>query len=114
MSTEENNTPLDLTDASASSKKSNSIRLFVVGLTILLLTMAFATFWEALGLGIEQTVWLGLSVVVAFVFNITGFIIGFVERKRNPRKALMGIIGNAVLLLFFGLIVVLAFFTDVR
>ena len=83
-----------------------TIRLLISGGILIGLTFLAATFWEAFGLTVNETIWLAISMMVSFGINLAGFIIGFVERKKNPKRALFGIIGNIILVLFFISIVV--------
>ncbi len=86
-----------------------AIRLLIIGGGIIAATFLVATFWETLGLNEDQTVWLALSQTIAFGINLAGLILGFVERKRNKKRSLVGIIGNLVFILLFVSIIVYSF-----
>ena len=82
-------------------KKLWTIRLLLIGGGLIALTFLIATFWETLGFSNNETVWLALSMMISFGINLAGFILGFVERKRNPKRALFGVFGNLIFILLF-------------
>ena len=87
-------------------KKFLTIRLLIIGGSIIALTFIASTFWVELGLGSGTTVLLPLFLMVAFGINIAGFIHGLSIRKKHKKQALIGIIGNLLCILFFIFIVV--------
>lgn len=98
--------PLDHPPVKAPVKKKLlTITFLVIGGLIIVFTHLFAAFWGAIGLSKNETIWLALSLIISFGINLSGFIVGFVERKKNPKRALFGIIGNGLLVLFFIFIV---------
>lgn len=105
MEEKQKNNILDTESESSLQKKLWTIRLLLVGGGMVLITFLIATLWEKLGLDSSQTIWLGLSMMVSFGVNLAGFIIGITERKKNRPRALVGIIGNLVFILFFVFIV---------
>ena len=97
---------LDNSSNHSISQKLWSIRLLIIGVVMIVSTFLIATFWEVIGLTRTETIWLAISLMVSFGINLAGFIIGFLERKKNPKKALIGIIGNGVfVLLLFSIVV---------
>jgi glucan phosphoethanolaminetransferase (alkaline phosphatase superfamily) len=82
-------------------KTSWSIRLFIIGLFLMVVTFTIAIIWERLGLTSDQTIWLALSLTLVFGFNFLGLILGFFEFRRSRQKAIFGIVGNLVLIGFF-------------
>ena len=91
-----------------------TIRLLITSVIITALTFLLATFWLELGFNRADTIWLALSLMISFGINIAGLIFGAIERKYNKKKALIGIIGNALLIVLFLLIVVYSIFAVVE
>lgn len=108
---QENTDILNNGNKKTSPKNLWTIKLLIVGGAMIAITFLLATFWEDLGLTSNETVWLALSMMVAFGINLAGFIIGFFERNKNAKRALYGIIGNIILVLVFVLIVAYSFST---
>lgn len=82
-----------------------TIWLLITSLGLIAVTFLIATFWEAFGLTEEETIWLAVSIMIGTAANIGGLVAGIVELKKNRLRAMVGIIGNAVMiLLVFGLI----------
>lgn len=78
-----------------------TFNLFVLSISIIILTMIVATFWEYLGLGENKTP-LALSTTVAFGISIAGLILGLSEKRKNrTTKTMVGLIGHIVVLMFF-------------
>lgn len=81
-----------------------TFNLFLISISVILLTIIVATFWEYLQLG-DNKIPLALGITIAFGISITGLIMGISEvRKNKTTKSVIGIIGHiAVLLFFFGI-----------
>ena len=78
-----------------------TFNLFLISISIILLTIIVATFWDYLQLGENKTP-LALSVTVAFGISIAGLILGVSEvRKNKTTKSVIGIVGHVIVLLFF-------------
>lgn len=78
-----------------------TFKLFLLSISIIILTLIVATFWDYLGLG-ENKIPLALTVTVAFGISIAGLILGISEiRKNKSTKTVIGIIGHVIVLLFF-------------
>ena len=92
---------LDNKDTKPLHKKLWTIRLLIIGGGLIALTFLIATFWETLGLDGRHSIWLPVSMMIAFGINVAGCIMGLTERKKNKRRALVGILGNLLLILFF-------------
>lgn len=92
---------LDFNNPKPFARKLWTIRLFIAGGILIVLTFLFASFWEALGLSSSSLILLALCQILSFGINIAGLIFGFVEKKKNPKWAVIGIIGNLILILFF-------------
>lgn len=80
-------------------------KLLVISGSSILFILLLATFWNALGLHQKSTIWLAVGLMVAFGMNIAGFVLGLLERKKNFKKAWVGMIGHLVLILLFVLMV---------
>lgn len=78
-----------------------TIRLLLIGLTLIVLSFAVATLWQTIGLSAHHTIWLALSLIGAFGVNVAGFVVGFSEQKKNQQRARIGIIANACCIIFF-------------
>lgn len=111
MDQEKTDDLLDVHNTTTRAKKLWTIRFLIIGTLIIVATFVAATFWEAMGLTTYETIWLALTMILAFLVNITGFIVGFLERKKNSKRAIFGIIGNGLLVLFFLMIVVYSLFS---
>lgn len=94
------------------SQKLWSIWLLVIGASLISVSFLIASFWESLGLNENGTIWLALAVMIGFGFNLSGLIIGFFEGKKNKIKAMVGIIGNTVLVLFVVFVVIYSLFME--
>ncbi|MCJ8288401.1 MAG: hypothetical protein HRT58_00100 [Crocinitomicaceae bacterium] len=82
-----------------------TIRLLIIGGGIIVTTFFIGTFWRTFGLSSDVNVLLALSMMIAFGINLAGLIVGFVEKHKNLRKAMLGIIGNLMfILLFFSMV----------
>lgn len=79
--------------------------MLLVGGGINALTFLIATFWESLGFTRKETIWLAISFMTAFGVNLTGLILGFIELKKNPVRAIVGLIGNLLFVAIFILLV---------
>jgi len=78
-----------------------TFNLFLISISIIVLTLIVATFWDFLGLGENKTP-LALTVTVAFGISIAGLILGISEiRKKKSTKTLIGLVGHVIVLLFF-------------
>ena len=78
-----------------------TFNLFLISISIILLTIVVATFWEYLQLG-ENTTPLALGVTIAFGISIAGLIMGVSEVRINKTtKSVIGIVGHIMILLFF-------------
>ena len=91
--------------------KLNSIKLSILGMAIIAPVFIIATFWQALGFGSEETIFLALALIAAFGFNITGLIFGIKERKKDHKKALIGILANSALVVLFFIVLISSFFS---
>jgi len=78
-----------------------TFNLFIISISIIILTLTIATFWDYLGLGENKTP-LALSVTVAFGISIAGLILGLSEiRKFKTNSTIIGLIGHIIVLIFF-------------
>lgn len=84
-------------------------KLLLISAIIILVTFIAAIFWQVLGLTGKHTPILAITIMVAFGFNIAGFILGVTERKANRKKALIGIIGHLLLMTGFVILVAYSF-----
>lgn len=100
-----NNDPLLDKDKVESSIIHWSIVLLIVGGGIDILTYIVASFWEVLGLSSNGTIWLALLMMIAFGLNLAGLIVGFFEIRKSRNKAIIGIVGNLLFILFFFFVV---------
>jgi hypothetical protein len=80
-------------------------KILLASILIIAITFIFATFWETLGLGPEETPLLAITLMIAFVFNIAGLIVAFSERKIDKRKSTIGILGHSFLIVGFLVVV---------
>ena len=78
-----------------------TIRFLIAGGSIIVVTFLISTFWTELGLDRDATIILPAPLMISFGLNISGFITGIQERKINKKRALIGIVGNLLCLLFF-------------
>jgi uncharacterized protein (DUF486 family) len=78
-----------------------TFNLFLVSISIIVLTLIVATFWDYLGFGENKTP-LALTVTVAFGISIAGLILGISEiRKNKSTRTVIGVIGHVIVLIFF-------------
>jgi len=76
-------------------------KLLLISVIIIGLTFFFATFWEALGLGKEQSPILAFSMMIAFVLNIAGLVFAFSDKKKDNKKYKIGLFGHLILIIGF-------------
>lgn len=85
--------------------KTKSFGLFTISLIIISLTILLATFWDSFGLGTNK-IPLAISVTVAFGISIAGLVLGLIEINYNKaKKTRIGLIGNVLIIIFFGLMI---------
>jgi len=78
-----------------------TFNLFLISISIIILTLVLATFWDMLNLGQNKHA-LVLSIMVSFGISISGLIIGIPEiKKQKKTKTIIGIIGHVIIILFF-------------
>ena len=78
-----------------------TFNLFLISISIILLTIIVATFWDYLRLG-DNKMPLAFSVTIAFGISIAGLILGIPEVRINKTtKSVVGIVGHILVLLFF-------------
>lgn len=78
-----------------------TIKLLAISLLIITIVFIAGIFWEILGLGPEQTPILAFILMIAFAINIAGLIFYFSDRKKDAKKALIGLIGHLLLIVIF-------------
>lgn len=76
-----------------------TIWLLLIALGLVIITFLIATFWQALGLTEKETIWLAVNIMFGTAANIGGLVMGIIERKKNNTRAIVGIIGNALMIL---------------
>ena len=76
-------------------------KLLVISLSIIGLTFLVATFWEAMGLSNEETIWLAFTLIIAFTVNIAGLYFSFREKGKDKQKSRIGLIGHLTLIIGF-------------
>jgi hypothetical protein len=76
-------------------------KLLLISIIIIGLTFLFATFWEALGFGKENTAVLAFSMMIAFGLNIAGLIFAFSDKKKDDKKYKIGLFGHLILIIGF-------------
>ena len=76
-------------------------KILLISLVIIGLTFLFASFWEALGLGEEETPILAFSLMIAFGLNIAGLIVAFSDKKKDNKKYKIGLFGHLILIIGF-------------
>lgn len=94
--------------------KLKTIKLLVISIVILGLTILVATFWEAFGFGTEESIFLTFPILIAFGISIAGIILGFIERKVDNSKALIGIFGNSLVILAFCAMLIYSLLTPIQ
>lgn len=78
-----------------------SIKYFFVSGALIILNLIIASLWESLNLG-ENKIPLAISIIIAFIISLIGFIIGIKEIKNNKSgKAWTGLVGNLIVIFFF-------------
>lgn len=78
-----------------------TFNLFLVSISIIVLTFVVGAFWDYLEFGENKTP-LALTVTVAFRISIAGIILGISDiRKKRSTKILIGLVGHLIVLLFF-------------
>lgn len=79
----------------------STIRLFYSSLLIIIIVVVISTFWQYLGFKKEFTIYLAISLTIAFVLNIIGLIYGIRIGLINKRKSRIGILGNGILIILY-------------
>lgn len=81
--------------------KLNTTKLLLISSIMIGVTILFATFWEALGFGVEETPILAFSMMISYGFNVAGLIFALTEIKTDMKKARFGLIGHLTLIIGF-------------
>ncbi|MDN5211911.1 hypothetical protein QQ020_07605 [Fulvivirgaceae bacterium BMA12] len=89
--------------------KLKTIKLLLISIVIIVPILLIATFWQSMGLSNENTIFLALALIVAFGFNTIGVILGIKEREKDHKKATIGILANATLIVLFLILVISSF-----
>ena len=89
--------------------KTNKLLVF----TLLAIAMIFvvATVPEFFGMDKEDSIYVALLWTLIFGLNVAGLVLGIGERKKDLKKARIGIIGHSLLILFFLIVIVSAVIT---
>jgi|GEM_PF-7041713 len=84
--------------------KQLSNKLLIGSASILAITLIFYNFWLDMGLNSKETPLLIYAALFSFLISIIGLIMGIKERKNGNSKAMIGVIGNGLLVFFFSTI----------
>ncbi len=77
-----------------------TIRLLILSLITLFLLFCFAEFTTELGITHRRLmIILQFLIVITIGLNVSGFVMGFIERKHSRKKSLVGTICNGILLI---------------
>jgi hypothetical protein len=78
-----------------------SFTLFIVSITIILVSMLTAMFWDFFELGANK-VPLAIALTIAFGMSIAGLILGFNEIKNDKTgKIIVALSGHILIILLF-------------
>jgi len=80
---------------------SNSNKILILNILLLLLTFLAANFWIQLGLTDNENIYLGFAGVIIFGMSVGGFFVGLIEKTSKGKKTLIGIFGNLILIILF-------------
>jgi hypothetical protein len=81
--------------------KSNSNKMLVLNLILILFTYLAGYFWIQLGLTDNENIYLGFIGVIIFGLSVSGFFVGMTERTQKGKITLIGIFGNLILTILF-------------
>ena len=84
--------------------KQFSNKLLLGSVSIFAITLTFYNFWLDMGLTSKEIPILIYAALFSFLLSILGLIMGVRERKHGNSKAIIGVIGNGLLVLFFSTI----------
>lgn len=88
--------------------KSKSFTLFLLSVIIIGLTFLIATSWNLLGFG-SNKIPLAILIIVSFGISLAGLILGVYKFKEvKSMKINIGLVGNALIILFFILMLIQA------
>ena len=74
-----------------------SMRLLIISVIIYLCTLFLGILGETMGLSKSNRMnIIYYSLLVAFLMNLAGFILGILERKKDFENAINGIVGNLI------------------
>jgi peptidoglycan/LPS O-acetylase OafA/YrhL len=78
-----------------------TLKLLSVSLFLIICTMLVATFWTDFGLGVQETIFLPVPLIISFGLNVAGLVFSFTERKSDKLKAQIGSLGHGLLIISF-------------
>lgn len=84
--------------------KQLSNKLLIGSASILAITLTFFNFWLDMGLTSKETPILIYAALFSFLLSILGLIMGIRERKNGNNKAIIGVIGNGLLVALYSTI----------
>ena len=80
-----------------------TIKMFLISLVLMIVFFFFALFWYKLGFEYNSIIiYLDLCFILAMVASITGIVTGIKFLKHNKKKAIVGLVGNLIILSIHG------------
>jgi len=84
-------------------------RFLVLSGGVLLISLIAYNFWLDLGLTSDDLLPLISAVILSYFISTIGLIYGIFERKKGLERAIIGLIGNGLLVFLYTTILILVF-----
>ncbi|MBZ0326174.1 MAG: hypothetical protein K8F54_01095 [Altibacter sp.] len=88
--------------------QSLSTKILILNLILILLAFIVGFYWNELGFSNHDQNYLALAVIIIFGLSVGGLFAGIVEHNYDQMGAIIGIIGNALLIIISISIFILA------